>query len=174
MAGSVVDGVVVPGRLAVVDVEDEESVAGNACVPFGLASVFEQEVFVVVAVVVDDIGLASLLQRLHGGDLNGLLVELDGCFPACHPSLVGGVACGPIAVAIVGADVHEVPHVHATSAAVACVVEIREAEAVAELVAHGSDAADGVVAVELASAGIGVDAHAVEGLCARSVAVIGS
>ena len=77
-----------------------------------------------------------------------------------------------MAVAVVRTHVHEVPSIHAAATVVLSVIEIRIAQAVAELVAHRADALDGVAATEFAAAGIGVDLHAVEAQRARAVAVI--
>ena len=42
----------------------------------------------------------------------------------------------------------------------------------AELVAHGADAGNIAIAIELGAAGIGIDFHAVEGLCSATVSII--
>ena len=112
----------------------------QAGIPTRLLTVLQEEVLVAVAFVIDDIGIAPrVLQRLHVADALGV-DQLGGCFPSSHPALIAGVACGLIAVVVVGAAVHEVPVTHALTAAVVGVVEVGIAEAVAELVAHGADA----------------------------------
>ena len=160
--GRVVGVVLRPRRGLVVDVQDEQSVAGHAAIPAHVLAVLEQEVLVGVGVVVHDVGIAAFLQRLHALDADGV-GELDGLEPSHHPALVGGVAGGQVAVAVVGTGIHQVPVGHALAAGVVGVVEVGIAQAVAELVAHGADAVDVArQAFQFAAAGVGVDAHAVE------------
>ena len=102
VAGVVVGLIACPDVGIVVDVEDEESLTGNAGIPSRLLAVLEKEVFVGVALVIDNVGAAALLQGFQVADLSGC-GELNGLFPTSHPAFVGGVACGLITVAIVGA-----------------------------------------------------------------------
>ena len=152
--------------------QDEQAAAGERGVPAHLAAVLQQEVFVGVAAVVYHIAFSTLLEGLHVLHFLGG-AQFLGLGPSGHHTLIAGVAAGLIAAAIVGAVVHEVPHKHAHTVAVgAGVVEVGIAQTVAELMAHGADTAYVALAVELGTAGIGVDGHAVELQLAGAVAVL--
>ena len=172
MAGIVVGLVVVPDGGVVVNVHDEHAAARQLRVPTCLLTVFQHEILVAMAVVVDDVALAAIFQSLHTGHVLRVR-QFDRLHPSCHPPLIGSVAAGHIAVAVVASAAHQVPDVHAPAAAVVYVVEVGIAQTVAELVTHGADAGNRTgKAVQLATAGVGVDGNAVELDRSRSIAVV--
>ena len=143
MTGVVVGLVACPYGGVIVDMQDEESLSGQSFVPSCLLTVLQQVVFVAVALIINNVCIAAHgLQGLHVADgLGGF--QFDGLFPSCHPALIAGVACRLVAVAVVGAVVHQVPAEHTLTAAVVGVVEVGVAQTVAELMAHGADAGNG-------------------------------
>ena len=154
--------------------------------------VFEQIIFVLIPVVVDDVCLWLIRDGFHVLDGDGA-VEHGGREPAAEHAFVRGVRRGHVAVAAVGARVHDIPVVHTPVAAIVRVVEVGQVEAVAVFVAHGADARHlrAARAVEFGGAGVRVDLHAVErevsvavlqpvavrpnrvGLCAAGLAISG-
>ena len=148
---------------------DQHAVSVGAAVPALLLDVLHHEVFVRVAAVFDAIRLAAVG---GGGEGYGLLfVEYLNVHPAEELLFIGCVAAGGVAAFVVAAIVHDAPGIHAEVARVACVVEVGQAEAVAEFVADGADSVDlaAGIAVELATAGVLVHLNAVElhsGACA--------
>lgn len=103
VGSNVVGRVLFPGLCVVVNMVDEQSVAGGVSVhvlePSLWLSVFENEVFVGVALVADDVSYGCVLQGWHvlygGGAMEGGEFE-----PSCHPSFVGSVACWAFAVSV--------------------------------------------------------------------------
>ena len=160
---AVVDGVLLPCRGFVIDVGDEQSVAVGAAVPSLLLDVLDDEVLVGVLGGDDAVGFASV----GGGEQGELLFGVDGLdvHPVEELLFVGGIAGGGVAVFVIAAVVHDAPDAHAeVLGVVGRVVEVGQAEAVAELVADGADAVErgAAVAMQLVAAGISVDLDAVE------------
>ena len=172
--------VVPPRILVVIDVQDEQSATGDFLVPTRPLAVFEQEIFVAVAFIINNIGVAAVLQRLHTRHL-GVFGQFDGLFPTCHPTLVTREACRTETLTVVCASIHQIPVAH-PRILVVCVVEVGIAETMAELVANGADSVDFptrgfarviiVVGLKFVATSVGVDGDAVEFERARAVAVI--
>ena len=129
MVGVVVHAVGVPCLLVIVDVCDEKTVAGNTLVPSCTLAVVHEVELVLVLLVIDNVCLAVVCERLHIA-YDGVGLELHGSCPSCHPSFVSGEVGGAESVAVVASLMEEVPRVHTVAAAVCGVVEVRIAEAV--------------------------------------------
>ena len=168
MAWVVVGLVVLPNLEVEVYIHDQQPVSRQLLVPFHLLPVLQHVVFVAMAIVIHDVGVAAFLQRLHVGN-NGVCLQFDGFKPTSHPTLVAGVAGWAVAVTIIASSRHQIPDIQAYSTTVVDVVEVGESKTVAELMTQCADATDATTAVELAATGIGVDGYAIE--LDRSVAV---
>ena len=172
LVGGVVVGLVVrPRGRTIVHVEYEESLARQSGIPPLLLPVFKEKILVAVALVVDDVAVATILQGCHVRDALRF-IKSDGRLPTGHPSLVAGISGGLITVTIVGTTVHEVPFEHTLTTAVVRIVEVGIAEAMTELVAHRTDAGNFIRTVQFAAAGIGVNLHAVKRLTSCAVAIV--
>ena len=125
-------------------------------------AVLHHVVFVLGGGIVEDVGLSAVGKALESR-YRGVAGQLDGVSPSGHHLLVGRVACGAVAVAVVIAAAHQVPRPHAVVAAlravVVDVVQVSEAQAVGELMADGADALGQRGGAHLVGAGI--DRHRV-------------
>ena len=119
--------------------QNQQTLARHIRVPARLLTVFQKEVFVRVAWVVDDIawGTSVRISRHIVDLLRGC--QFHGCAPSCHPTLVRGIASGTITVVIVRTAVHQVPIAHALTTRVISIIEVGVAKTVRELVTHGTN-----------------------------------
>ena len=159
MAGVGVDLVVLPGLLIVIHMDDDHAYRGNPFIPLHALAVVQHIVFITVALVVDDVTLATALQRLHGVDVLSA-VHLHGRAPTSHPTLIASVAARAVAIAVIAACSQDIVIAHAFAFTLS-VVEVRETEAVAELMAEDAYAHQLAMVVQLMAAGIGVDGYPV-------------
>ena len=142
--------------------QDEKSMTGNALVPTDVLAVLEQEVFIGMAIVIHDVGVATILQGLHALNRHGV-GQHNRLEPTCHPTLIARIAGRAIAVAIIATRVHQVPIAHALTTAIVGVVEVGIAQAMTELVTHRANTVDVTrLSVEFSATSVGVDAHAIE------------
>ena len=77
----VVDLILSPYTLVVVDTHRHQAVSTERLAPFGQLAILQQIILIAVAIIVEDVCLASLFERTHIGN-GGLVFELDWIEPA--------------------------------------------------------------------------------------------
>ena len=122
--------------------QNEHALSRQSCIPFHRLTVLQEEILVTVPIIINNVCVTTIHQGSHAADTlcRG---EFYGVEPSSHPSFIAGIACRQIAVAIIGTAVHQIPPKHSYPIAfITGVVEVGETQAMTELMAHGSDAAD--------------------------------
>ena len=153
-----------PCLLAVVYVRDEEPRRVKPTVTSRLLAVLKDIIFVLMSLIIYNVCLATLRERLHIRDLcrGGKLCEV---FPSAVPTLIGCEASWLEAVVEVVSHVHKVPDVCSVeqlcSSEATLVVHVRKSEAVRELVAHGSYTVDLPTFSKLTAACEVLDGHSI-------------
>ena len=108
MGGIYIKGIGIPGILVIVYMCDEQAMPRKMGVMSCLLTVFQHEILVAVAVVVEHIRLGGIGQRLHAFHRlwTGQFHRLQ---PAAHPSLIGREATGHTFVSVVASPGHYIP-----------------------------------------------------------------
>ena len=153
--------------------QHQDALAGQVGVPTGLGAVLQQVVFIGVGVV-GDLDSGSRFAVEGRKRVLGILNGVDEVHPSHEMPFIGRVTRRSVAVIQVTAVVHDIPVAHAIVVAIVGGIEIRQAQAVTELVAEGADAVDCraeiAVSLQLVENGIPVNRHAVELERARGAA----
>ena len=145
--------------------QHHDALGGKIGVPPRAHPVFEQVILVGVGVVGHlDRGTLVGVERCKG--VMGILDSVGEVHPAHEVALIGGITHGSVSVVQIAAVIHDVPVAHAVIIAAIGGIEVRQAQAVTELVAECADAVYLVVGVKqslkLVEHRISVDGHAVE------------
>ena len=102
-------------------------------------TVLQDIIFVGIALIIDNVGLAHLCKRLHVSHRR-VGIKFDGRRPSAHHLLIACVSGRRISIIVVRAIVHQVPRAHTIIiTTVRRVVHIREAHAMRELMTEGTD-----------------------------------
>ena len=158
MIGVVVGTIGLPDRDVVVAMQDEQSFIGQRGIPAFLLTVLQHEILVSVALVINNIALATILQRLHIGDSYIHRIEFDRCLPTGKPTLITGVACRLITTAVIRTLVHQVIFAHTLTTRVVYVIEVGITQTVAILMTHGANTVNiARLAIQLRTTGIAVN-----------------
>ena len=118
---------------------DNHTMPGQSRVKFLLLAVVKNIVFVAVCVVIDNVCLPHVSQRLHvcNGSIGHKLYRLR---PSAHHFLISCIARRHETLSVICACVHQIPASHAVVSAVGGVVHVRKAHTMREFMAEDSDA----------------------------------
>ena len=122
-----------------------DALTGSIAVPALLPAVFYDEKLILIQVAGNAqrlVGFGILLVK-HRQGVIGARLRRDIVYPTHEYLLIGRIARRCEAVIIVAAQTHDVPIAQAIMIAVARVVEVRQSQAVAELMGKRSDTVDG-------------------------------
>ena len=141
--------------------DHQHSPAIGFCIPTGLRVILQEEKFIPVSRIINDVGIAIVGHRLHARHFSSFS-QFDRLQPSAEPFLIARVIARHIAITIIRTIVHQRPSCHAEIIIIAVdIIKIGQTQTMGEFMTHRTNTTCCSICIQLWSASIGVNIDAV-------------